>query len=305
MPLDFLKKLFAGKNPPPPPRKLTVAERIAEDAERFSASVKARTGKSPDGTPGTTGLIDEALEAERKGAKPTEEQLSACASYLGEIVRKKHGGRWVDDDLLGLVLQDMNTVPYVSFVPLAMAQKKWELGEGLKIARFFETLDERLDQENQYLMYLQSPTDTMEKIAVDLMAAEKPNDSARAAAERFRKFWQDRFKQPIPLTLQGAREAERFLRSHFFLFALHQETLVRMGFFLGEIARGLHEGEWDYTEVRDTHDPARAALRWPELPYYPVGRVMKLVTEQPETETFDEYIRLVPSARKELRAKDA
>jgi hypothetical protein len=105
----------------------------------------------------------------------------------------------------------------------------------------------------------------------------------------------------VPLTLMGLRSAERWLRGHFLVRTAPLDDFHRLGFLLGEVMRGLYGGRWDFADARRTGDWAHAALVFPELPFLPVGRILKLLVEQPEGNGLDDYVRLVPAARSEMR----
>ena len=282
-------------------------EMIRHGAERFAQWLAEQTGRNAPIAPKSAEILDEAIEKARRAENATGEishQLASdCASFIGEVIRTRHGGEWEEDGLLGLVLRGPGGMPGAAAVPLAIAEKKWELGAQLNVARFFETLPDRFEKERRYSGYHAAPGPPPREIAGQLLQGDDAGAAASRAAGEFQAFWKQRFGIALPLSLQGVRESERFLRSHFFLFALHEETLVQMGLFLGEAGRGLFQGQWDFSELAGSHDPARAALVWPELPYYPVGRVYKLLIERPESASLDEYLRLIPSAREELRKR--
>lgn len=300
---------FTAPRPKPPSRKPTgLEEEIAESAALFAEWLRKSGASDTRPGPGAVHQVESALERFRQET-PLEESrreqiLSDAAAFLGESIREAHGGAWKEDPVFGVVLQSPGGIPNALARPLAMAGKKWELGNELSLARFFETLPGRLEQERRFAGLSQGRTDGLDELARQLADCHEPRETlaqARELASRFQETWKARFGVPPSLTLQGVRETERFLRSQFFLFTAGVESLLLAGFFVGEVARGLFQGEWTFEEVRANGDPWRAALRWPELCYYPAGRVMKLVVEQPEAEAFDEYIRLVPSARSELR----
>src|SRR5690606_24158744 len=197
-------------------------------------------------------------------------------------------------------------MPGLRLVPLAMAEKTWELRENLSLAQFIENLPARLDQERRWLTYQVGNRPSSEEIARDLAETSAGRELAKAQeyVRNFGDWWKTRFGFPLPLTLQGVRELERFIRSQFFLFSLHEETLAQFGFFIGEVGRGLFEGEWNFDELREGGHPSRVALAWPELSYYPIGRIYKMFTERQESDALDEYLRLIPSARHELRTRE-
>jgi hypothetical protein len=297
------------------PEKHQSPETPGEDTVRLAVKAEAQTFVKAAGVPehpetlsAAGEALDAYLEAERKKAAPPgtppEGLLSPAAAWLGEAVRGRHGGHWREHPVFGLVLEQPGNFRNFIFLPLQTVLKKWELRGDLSIARFLENLEQRFQAEERLVAYHNHTGRTAKEYVRLLSGAADRGEAvlvAKTEAQQFQRFWKERFGADLALSLTGVREAERFLRSQFFLITLRYETFVQMGFFVGEAARGLFEGQWDFREAAAENDPARAALAWPELSYYPVGRVLRLLTEQPETETLDEYIRLIPSARNELR----
>lgn len=288
MPLRRLLRALKSEAPEP----AAEGEAFAEAAGRFERWMAGAD-------------IDAAMErAARPGADLPEALASDAASWLGERLRAAHGGQWAEDPLFGLVVSAPGGIGHLRAAPLAMVERKWRLGPGLSLARFLETLPDRLAAESDAPPPpdREAPAETAGRLAglsgLDATAA------AAALANDFRKDWLRRHKAPVALSLQGVREADAFLRSQAFLCALDEAALARMGFFVGEVARGLFQGEWRFDACRGADGLARAALAWPELPYYPVGKVFKALLSAEDGTPFDEYIRLVPSARREL-AKQA
>lgn len=247
-------------------------------------------------------LRHERAAAERPADGPPRQIASDAACLVGERVRAEHGGEWREHHLLGVALVGVGGIPGAAFAPLRLVEKRWEIGDGLSVARFVESIPARLEAERAF----KASDDRRWTLrdALGKMSGAKAGTEQQTAtwfAQRFRQRWFARHKAALPLSLQGVREAEAYLRSQFFLLFLDDFELATMGFFLGEVTRGLFQGEWTFDEALRREDATRAALAWPELPYYPVGKVFKMLTEQPEDGAFDEYVRLVPSARSELR----
>ena len=111
--------------------------------------------------------------------------------------------------------------------------------------------------------------------------------------------FQKAFDRELAFSLEGVKELERYLRSHFFFCDCTEMFLYRAGFFVGEIARQLFQGHWRFDPDAEL-ETSRFVLQYPELSYYPIGRVFKFMATQPLDEHLDEYIRLIPSARKEM-----
>ncbi|MDK2970606.1 MAG: hypothetical protein PWP23_361 [Candidatus Sumerlaeota bacterium] len=305
MPLQRLKALFARQRSPQPEEGLDAE--VRDGAARFAAWAAGVT-KQPCPV-AWEGLAagEQALEALRREAPADglgEQAASDAAAFFGEATREQLGGTWREDALLGVVLAGVGGVEAARLIPMALVEKKWELGGGLSLALFFTSIEERLVRERAFRARWQLPGQS----AAQLITQTPPGRelvAARELTERFNAWWKARFGMPPALSLQGVRELERFLRSQFFLIMLEEDRLAEAGVFLGEVGRGLFQGEWDFAEARGPEGTARVALRWPELPYYPVGRVLRLVTERPEGEALDEYLRLIPSARTEIRKQQA
>lgn len=301
MPFDALRRFFA----PPAPQPAGLDALVRAEAAAFASWLDARKAAGADAIE----RVDSAMEAEkaaRTDAEPPAELLSQCAAFVGERLRESHGGAWQEDARFGLVLAAPGGIGHAMAFPLAMAEKKWELGAKLKLAQFFANLPAGFERERTRSGYAANARAlSREEVAARVTATPAGRETwfAQASAEAFRTFWRARFGADVALSLQGVREAERLLRSQFLLLTLREETLVQMGFFAGEVARGLYQGEWDFAEARAGSDPARCALRWPELPLYPVGRTLRVLTERPEKEALDDFIRTVPSARSELRKR--
>ncbi len=230
---------------------------------------------------------DAALDAFDRAAFH-ESLLADLAAFLGEAVREEHGGDWRDAPLHGPVVQGLGDIPQAVYHPLALAEKKAADRSRFSLAGFHATLPRRLEAEAT------KPQPTPASSAT----GGPPAAVARDASEQLRAFWNQRFRVTLPLSLTGVRELDGFLRSHYFISLLPESFLFNAGCLVGEVARGLFGGEWAWNEHPR---PDRIALRWPELDYYPVGRIYKMMTARPEGEPLDEYIRLVPSARAELR----
>lgn len=300
MPLQRLKTFFARQHPATPAASLDAE--LREGAARFAAWAEDVTKQPcPVAWEGlATG--EQALEILRREAPDglSEQAASDAAAFFGEAARAQLGGTWREDALLGVVLAAVGNVEAARLVPMALVEKKWELAASLSLARFFASIDERLVRERAFRVRWQPPGPSAAQLI-----AQTPQGrelvTARELTERFNAWWKARFGMPPALSLQGVRELERFLRSQFFLVMLEEDRLAEAGVFLGEVGRGLFQGEWDFAEARGPDGTARVALLWPELPYYPVGRVLRLVTERPEGEALDEYLRLIPSARAEMR----
>jgi Family of unknown function (DUF6278) len=106
-----------------------VADPPAEVAELAAACVRfttARYGVMPDFTPDTLSLVDQWLRDARREIEERPETVqvvqAAAGAYLGEVVRRAFGARWVTgEDHAGWLLC-MSTV-YCAFNPIGMARE--------------------------------------------------------------------------------------------------------------------------------------------------------------------------------------
>ncbi|MDX2175057.1 MAG: hypothetical protein SF028_01160 [Candidatus Sumerlaeia bacterium] len=220
--------------------------------------------------------------------EPPAQGLSDAAAFLGESLRAECGGAWREDARWGLVLGAVGGVRCFRFRPLEAVEKKRELGPAFALAGTLRLLPERVEKERAL----------GEPFPGAPAPPPGPAEAAAAWATWFGDGWRARFGQPLAPNLRGVRELDRYLRTQYLLMTAPDSAFAGAGFFLGEVARGLFGGEW---RPWPAEEPWKAALAWPELPYYPAGRVFKMLSELPEAEPLDEYVRLVPSARKELR----
>lgn len=250
--------------------------------------------------------LDEAFAWPRavKSALPLDPEVLHAAAALGEYVRRVFGGRWVAAE------ETFYAEPHVAefgglsagkFFPLPLLEAAWLARQGNFLESFCGALPARLSAERERL----ERAGSLEAPWKDHGGAEGPValSVASESAQAFR-LWMDQSTGAgkIPLSLVGVREIDRFLRSHYCVNCLEEDALVGAGFFLGETARGLFGGTWS---LKETPPWDRAALVWPELPYYPVGRVFKMLTQRPLGDPLDEYIRIIPSARKALQAEQS
>lgn len=307
MPLRFLKRLFIGGPPPPLPSRPGVGlTELEKAAHRFADWVSDRAGRTIYIGFNALQDVDRELDRLRDDTTPStalQESLAVdAASFVGVAARRELGGSWEEDPVFGLILRFPGGRGLVKLRALDLVQKKWELGGALSLKKFFEKLPDRLVAECALPAWNKSP-DISSLDFAKRVAGKSPREAAELAADftnQFRDAWMARFGRELPLSLSGVRELDKFLRTHYLVTAVSEEQLIGAGFFLGEVTRGLFDGEWDF---REAEDATRAALVWPEIKYYPVGRIYKMITALPEGEPLDEYVRLVPAARKEMKDK--
>ena len=273
---------------------------IHEASARFAGWVEISTRSSVDSTRHSLIAADDALERAAKDQEELPEALAAdAASFVGEVARHEWSGQWREDDRFGLVLRGLGQVPGAKLMPLALVEKRWNSPGRFSLAGFFHALPGRLEAEKKFAEVESASLDSLMD-RVRERSGKEANEAANRIAAEFRGHWKQLHGVDIPLSLTGVRELDGFLRSHYYINCVTDGTLASAGFFIGEVGRGLFQGEWNFEGLEQIE---RAALRYPELDYYPVGRIFKMMTERPEGETLDEYIRLIPSARKELRPR--
>lgn len=283
----------------------TLHELLFEAADRFAEWISDATGDDAAVSADSVAAMDRALEegitGAGKGAPLPEEMASDAASFLGEAARRRWGGHWVEGPRYGLVLQGCAGIPTAKLMALPLIEKKWQLGSEFSLAGFFQALEKRFEAEKQHPHQLEPYRDEIKPRLAGKTGPEAQSE-ADALSQEFRAYWKERFKVSLPLSLTGVRELDGYIRSNYYINFLTENQVAQAGFFVGEVTRGLFEGNWNFEGLDQIE---RAALQYPELSYYPIGRLYKMLTERPEREPLDEYIRLLPSARKELREKES
>jgi hypothetical protein len=267
---------------------------LAEEAGTFLDWAR-RTLPGGDST--GIAFLDHALSSDKLPADPPEHLISNAAAALGMEWRQRLGGEWAPDPLAGLVLRAPRGLDACSLVPLAAVERKLRQRGRFSLAELTESLERRLDAEAgrtpwpgvvgaQFCQSLKGLTGT------------PAQEAAHQFAEDFRDKWKESVGASLPFSLVGVREVDRYLRTQYYVRFMSEGNLALAGFFVGEVARGLFSGAWNFENLPAIED---AALRWPEIDYHPVGRIYKMMSTWPDGEALDEYVRLVPSARAELR----
>lgn len=274
----------------------SLRDEVQRGATRFREWVEAA---HPDNRGNILPAIDHALETYPRpedGELPTA-LLSDAASAYGEILREKFGGEWIEDDLTGVVLSGSGGIPRCRLLPLSAIERKAAAPDTFSLEKLTDSLAGRLEAEKKSPPW---PGGTAKEVFAPLAgkSGNEAQGAAQSMAQEFRDHWAKRHGAPLPLSLMGVRQLDQMIRTHYFACFLTGGDLLHAGVYLGEVGRGLFEGEWDFTNIQDPH---LAPLRYPELDYYPIGRLFKMLTTHPEGEPLDEYLRLIPSARKELR----
>ncbi len=285
--MGLLRRWFGEAKPAP---RAGAADPAGEASGRFAEWVARQLGRSvPDGIEGW-GALDALLQGWPPTA-PSEAMLEDAAAWLGEGARRGFGGYWQVDAVLGPVVGNLGGVGCLRLRPLDAARKKWELRGGLSLATFGGRLSARIEAERRLP-------------AVGLPAAsgiasrygQDPAGTAAMCARVLGEDWKRRFGGDLPVNLRSVRELDRWMRTQYLVCGSVEEEWLCAGFLVGEVARGLFGGEWV-----GSGDPVRASLRHPELDLKPVGRVYRMLTELPEGEPLEDYVRVLPAARRELR----
>lgn len=249
--------------------------------------------------------LDKALDwpSASSAALPLEPEVLNAAAALGEDVRQRFGGRWVapEDTLYGEPhVAGISDLADGKFFPLPLLEAAWHARQGDFLARFVAALPGRLKAERE--RWVRAGIIPTPWAGGNAATGKQALEITTKSAQDFRAWMGMALGGNLPLSLVGVRELDRFLRSHYYLNCLPEQALVGGGFFLGETARGLFGGTWS---LKDSPPWDRAALHWPELPYYPVGRIYKMMTQRPPGDALDEYLRVIPSARRALAAENA
>ena len=278
---------------------MDLAGAAAEAAARFDAWLATRTTQPPSIDSADVAL-NEFLAAAKPGEGLHEVLGNDLAAWLGERLRQAHGGTWQDHSFYGSVIAAPANIAHGRVIPAAIVERKFAGAAKYSLPTFFATLQPRFAAEQKRATAPVAATPSVEELTQRLrgLSADEARAAAIEKANLWRAWWKARTRADLPLTLLGVREMDGFLRSHYVVNFLDEVDLIRAGFFLGEVCRGLFEGAWD---LRDLPTMDRAALHYPELDYYPIGRIFKMMSERPDGAPLDEYVRLIPSARKELR----
>jgi len=281
------------------PPATDLAGAASEAAARFDVWLASKRADG-SGMEGADGALNDLLAAAKPGDGLHEVLGNDLAAWLGETVRRAQGGAWQDHPFYGSVIAAPGDIPIGRVIPAAIVERKFAAGAKYSLPTFFATLESRFAAERKRAAAPVAAAPSVDDLTARLrgLSAAEASAAAIEKANLWRSWWKARTRADLPVTLLGVREVDGFLRSHYVVNFLDEVDLIQAGFFLGEVCRGLFQGDWD---LRDLPSMDRAALHYPELDYYPVGRILKMMSERPEGSQLDEYVRLIPSARKELR----
>jgi hypothetical protein len=243
-------------------------------------------------------LLNEAAKA-FPSAKEKEQLINGISAYLGILVQERFRGVWQEHFLFGVSLGELYGIPGMVFSPRHLVEKKWLMGSGLSLERILGSIPQRISAARREREVFQMGTRTIRELLLELGKEEKPLALILSLkATEFSLHWEKRFQKRLVRSLVGVRELDVFLRSQYFFFSCEDELLFGMGVFLGEVARGLYGGKW---EIKQTNSTAELVLEFQELELYPVGKILKALSIQPEGDSLEDYLRVIPSAREELR----
>ncbi len=275
--------------------EISLKKQIHLSAERFSIWLKENSIDEENAIHCVEVAFN--LIKSQKGEEFPESLGVDAAAFMGTEFQKRFpGGDWIHHDFYGVALAKPGGVETGVFAPMPLVESYWKFGNP-KLTLYFDEVAKRLEIEKAAFNPLIIRENEILKALKDARENKSENETAVILCQRFQEFWLDRHSMELPVSLQGCRILDRFLRENYFLNFHRQETYILAGFYLGEIIRGLFQGEWKL----DASDIIRSRIEWPELSYYPVGRIFKMLSEFPIGEPLDEYVRLVPSARKEIR----
>lgn len=118
-------------------------------AAQAVATARDQFGIKLDGTDASMAQLDAVLARVHiayasKSPRPSDEQLMAVArmygSYLGEVVRLKHGGAWGMATREGQTLPGMRTAAGTPFWPWTQAAQRIGKGAGYNVADYYKGL---------------------------------------------------------------------------------------------------------------------------------------------------------------------
>lgn len=285
--MGFLSRLLGRAGAPAPP-----GDPLGDSASRFREWLSHQLGRTVPPAIEGWGALDSLLDS-GPGSPPPEAMIQDAAAWLGEGARASVGGSWREDPVLGPVVANLGGAARLRLRPEDAIRKKCALRGGFSLAAFGERLPARIEAERQIPDH---NLPALEEIA-SLCHAD-PGDAADRCARALSEDWKRRFGAELRANLRSVRELDRWLRTHYLVCRASEAEWICAGLLVGEVARGLFGGTWV-----PGADPIRATLRFPELDYQPVGRIYKMMTELPEGEPLEDYVRILPSARRELGSR--
>ncbi|MGF1572023.1 MAG: hypothetical protein ACFCU1_03035 [Sumerlaeia bacterium] len=227
--------------------------------------------------------------------------LNAAASYLGILVQGHFQGEWCEHEIFGICLNQLKGIEGLVFSPKHLVEKKSALREELSLERILGSLPRRIEAVESDRSRFPYESTSAEELLTRYSDSSTPLAVRFSLiAQEFTAHWEQRFRKPLTRSLVGAKELDIFLKSQYFVFSCDHLLLQHMGIFIGEIARGLYGGQWTLESTSGVSD---LKLVYPELALSPLGKIYKTLSKQAEDESLEEYLRLIPSAREELRKR--
>jgi len=243
--------------------------------------------------------IENHINSLRNWGEFSDRWISNASAYLGELVIEKFDGEWIDDHLFGYVVENIGDSNNLSFSPSHLIQFFLTSKGKVSLSRILGSLPERIKQSKKIEEKILASWGALDHFFFARLWNEKKALTPSILCKQLQDDFEKAFDRKLVLSLEGVKELERYLRSQFFFCELTEDFLYRAGFFVGEVARQLFQGTWKFDQDTEL-ETSRFVLQYPEISYYPVGRVFKFLVTQPMDEHLDEYIRLIPSARKEM-----
>lgn len=121
-----------------------VDEHLTKVAEAYTLDVIDMVGPSLDLSPQSINVVEATLETYAQTlteANPTEEQVMQIAkgfgSYLGEVIRKHHGGQWGQITLDGKTAPGLKCVDGAFIWPWARVFNRLTKGASENVAHYF------------------------------------------------------------------------------------------------------------------------------------------------------------------------
>lgn len=122
---------------------------IPEYAENCVDHAKILTSDILDYTPESLAIVDKMITKGWGGEAPAliDPMVVIFGSYVGETIRRKHGGKWVHSEESGYALVEIDGRDFKAF-PFNKVHKRFSEGEDDSVAFFYEALKHTLEKES-------------------------------------------------------------------------------------------------------------------------------------------------------------
>lgn len=134
---------------PPEDEEESFIERIPELAEQWVTYGRIK-GRTFDYDPATLESVDELISEEWSDTLPLfpDVTIAQLGSYVGETIRRKHGGKWAETEEAGVHLVGVDERDFKAF-PFTKARNRIHEGEGDSVAFFYRALVHLLERESE------------------------------------------------------------------------------------------------------------------------------------------------------------